>query len=150
MKSDKLFKDYLKEIHSIARKGDAREESFYSALKDLLERFATATNHTDVNITILPRPTDAGNPDFRVWNGQDQIIGYIEAKDIGKSLDEAEKSEQLERYCDSLTNLILTDYLEFRWYVDGNLCVTARLGSPTKEGRIKWDKAWVAPDFSTT
>jgi hypothetical protein len=43
-------------------------------------------------------------PDFIVRKGS-LTIGYIEAKDIGKSLDEAEKSEQLERYRDSLTKL---------------------------------------------
>jgi len=131
MKSDKLFKDYLKEIHSIARKGDAREESFYSALKDLLERFATATNHTDVNITILPRPTDAGNPDFRVWNGQDQIIGYIEAKaPYVENLDSVETSEQLRRYRATFPNLILTNFLEFRLYRNGQRVNSVLLARP--------------------
>ncbi|MGI8746234.1 MAG: hypothetical protein ACR2NN_27365 [Bryobacteraceae bacterium] len=46
-------------------------------------------------------------------------VGYLETKDIGKSLDEAERSDQLKRYLRSLPNLILTDYLEFRWYVNG-------------------------------
>ncbi len=39
---------------------------------------------------------------------------YIEAKDVGKSLDVAERSEQLDPYLQSLESLVLTDYLEFR------------------------------------
>jgi hypothetical protein len=46
-------------------------------------------------------------------------IGYVEAKDIGVPLREAERSEQLRRYLASLDNLILTNYLEFRWYLKG-------------------------------
>ena len=140
----KLVHEYLRAIEKKLVLGDATEHTHRSALEALVESLipgVTATNE--------PKHIECGAPDFIVRKGP-LTIGYIEAKDIGKSLDEAEKSEQLERYRDSLTNLILTDYLEFRWYVDGNLCVTARLGSPTKEGRIKWDKAWVAPDFSTT
>jgi predicted helicase len=54
-------------------------------------------------------------------------IGYVEAKDVGKSLDEAERSEQLKRYRRNLPNLILTDYLQFRWYVGDERRSTARL-----------------------
>ncbi len=28
-----------------------------------------------------PKKTEAGNPDFRVWDGKQHITGYIEAKD---------------------------------------------------------------------
>jgi len=41
-------------------------------------------------------------------------IGFIEAKDIGVSLDKTLKTEQLQRYLPALNNLILTDYLTFR------------------------------------
>jgi len=37
-------------------------------------------------------------------------VGYIETKDIGASLDETEKSEQMGRYLRGLNNLVLTDY----------------------------------------
>ena len=46
-------------------------------------------------------------------------LGYIEAKDVGKDLDEVKRSDQMKRYFSALPNLILTDYLEFRWYVEG-------------------------------
>lgn len=64
--------------------------------------------------TNEPGRIKCGASDFVVTKGV-TTIGYIEAKDIGKSLDEAGKSEQLIRYGESLSNLILTNYLEFRW-----------------------------------
>jgi predicted helicase len=132
--SVKLVQNY---IHSIERKlatGDATEHTHRSALEALVESLAegiTATNE--------PRHIECGAPDFILRKGP-VAVGYIEAKDIGKSLDEVEKSEQLNRYRDSLTNLILTDYLEFRWYVDGKKRLSARLGTPTKDGKIRRDK----------
>ena len=53
--------------------------------------------------------------------------GYIEAKEPGVSLDRIEKSDQLQRYL-TLPNLLLTDFLTFRWYVDGELRQEVRLG----------------------
>ena len=40
----------------------------------------------------------------------------------------------------SVTNLILTDYLESRWYVDGEKRLSARWGTGSKDGKIKRDK----------
>src|SRR4030066_1644810 len=56
-------------------------------------------------------------PDFVVLN-HDVPILYIETKNIGVSLDKIEKSEQMARY-DGYANLVLTDYIEFRFYRNG-------------------------------
>ena len=69
MNQKTLFSTYLKNLAAVARQGDAREESFYPALADMLKEVATATGKTDVHVTTLPRPTEGGNPDFRLWNG---------------------------------------------------------------------------------
>ena len=45
-------------------------------------------------------------------------ILYIEAKDIGVSLDKVEKSEQMTKIL-WLTNLVLTDFLIIRFYRNG-------------------------------
>lgn len=66
-------------------------------------------------------------------------LGYVEAKDIGLDLAKIEKNEQLGRYRESLANLVLTDYLQFRWYLDGELRLTADLPRPGKDGRIRWN-----------
>ena len=126
-----IFKHYLDGLAAITQQGDAREESFYPALAHLLARIAEAAGHPDVHVTTLPAPTDGGNPDFRIWNGTDRIIGYIEAKRPGEiHLDVVEASEQLKRYRHTFPNLILTNFLEFRLYRDGDQVESALIGRP--------------------
>lgn len=63
------------------------------------------------------RATEGNKPDFVLYNNEVPIL-YIETKDIGMSLDKVEKSEQMSRYY-GYTNLVLTDYVEFRFYRNG-------------------------------
>jgi hypothetical protein len=135
-----LFDDYLKELAAVARQGDAREESFYPALARMLEHAAhsTGTGKNHVRVTTQPAPTDAGNPDFRVWNGTDRIIGYIEAKKPAEErLDIIEQSEQLRRYRATFPNLILTNFLEFRLYRDGERVETVLAARPLVLNTLK-------------
>jgi len=60
-------------------------------------------------------------------------IGYVECKDIGKNLDEVLETEQLKRYLKSFQNLLVTDYLEFRWYVGGKLRLRETIGALVKD-----------------
>jgi hypothetical protein len=131
MNPQPLFKKYVQELLEVNQRGDAREESFYPALGDMIAGLAAATARPDVHVTMLPKSTDAGNPDFRLWNGADRIIGYIEAKrPTEEHLDQIEESEQLKRYRATFPNLILTNFLEFRLYRDGQRVETALLGRP--------------------
>jgi very-short-patch-repair endonuclease len=114
----KLMESYVREIFAISQGGDAREESYYDTLKDFLDTVARALNRT-IQITVLPKPTEAGNPDFGVRYGAYQVIGYIEAKAPDKKLDQVEESEQLQRYRHTFPNLILTNFYEFRLYRNG-------------------------------
>lgn len=116
-----MIKEYLKKIYTTTEQGDAREESYYSSLSYLLDEFATSIGRKKTQITTLPKKTDAGNPDFRVWDGSQSIVGYIEAKKPGENLDTIESSEQLKRYRKTFPNLILTDFYEFRLYRNGEL-----------------------------
>jgi len=131
----KAFSAYLGAVQKTLSGGYASEGSHYPALKTLLESVGDG-----IIATSLPSRIECGAPDFIVTKGS-AIIGYVEAKDIGRSLDEVEKTEQLQRYLPSLSNLVLTDYLEFRWYVDGECRLKARMGTPTKDGRVKRDRA---------
>ncbi len=115
-----LITAYLKEISAITAQGDAREESYYPALKQLFEGYPLEKGR-QTQITVLPKKTEAGSPDFRVWDGKDFIVGYIEAKTPGTNLDQVETSPQLQRYLSTFPNLILTDFYEFRLYRDGQL-----------------------------
>ena len=131
----KALSGYLGAVQKTLSGGYASEGSHYPTLKTLLELLGDRTTATS-----LPSRIECGAPDFIVTRSS-ATIGYVEAKDIGRSLDEAEKTEQLKRYLASLSNLILTDYLEFRWYVNGERRLAARLGTLTAEGKIKRDSA---------
>ena len=114
-----MFNNYLKQILNSFAKGDAREESYYEHLADLLRNFSEDKRKKKIDVTILPSKTEACNPDFLFWDGSQHIIGYIEAKDVGTNLDNIESSEQLVRYLTTFPNVILTNYTEFRLYRDG-------------------------------
>ncbi len=116
-----MLKKYVEKIKSIYNSGDAREESFYGAVETLLSDFADSINKKKIHITTLPKKTEAGNPDFRIWDGKVHIVGYIEAKKLDENLDRIEGTEQLKRYLSTFSNLILTNYSEFRLYRNGQL-----------------------------
>ncbi|HPO13787.1 MAG TPA: N-6 DNA methylase [Candidatus Hydrogenedentes bacterium] len=122
---------YLREIEKQLATGLSTEHTHRAALQQLVESCKRG-----VMVTNEPARSACGAPDYIVT--QDQVaLGYIEAKDIGKNLDEVERSEQLKRYLDGLPNLILTDYLEFRLYQSGEFVMEARLARPAPGGKLK-------------
>ncbi|MCK4478389.1 N-6 DNA methylase [Candidatus Bathyarchaeota archaeon] len=114
----------------VARQGDAREESYYSALETLLSDFAISKRKKEIRVTSQPKKTDAGNPDFRVWDGRQKIVGYVEAKTPDKNLDDVEKTEQVKRYRTTFPNFILTNFFEFRFYRGSSLVDKVRIADP--------------------
>lgn len=133
-----MLKSYLKNLYEISSRGDAREESFYSALEGLLKDYSQDQGKKNVQITTLPKKTEAGNPDFRVWDGKQHIVGYIEAKDPKTEfLDQIETSEQLKRYRGTFPNLLLTNFFEFRLYRNGELIDRVQIGRPAILHKVK-------------
>jgi predicted helicase len=126
----KPIMDYINTLEKELASGNATEHTHRPALKILLETVTQASVplKEKINATNEPQRIKCGAPDFIVTKGV-VTIGYLECKDIDKSLDEAEKTGQLKRYLASLSNLILTDYLEFRWFIDGKLRIKVRLGT---------------------
>lgn len=115
-KLNKILNSYFKEIHNIYITGNFREESFYPCLKTLMEECSKLLRREDkAGVLVQPKKTKVGIPDFLIrTNGE--IIGNIEAKTPDENLSHIEDSEQLRRYRESLPNLILTNFLEFRLY----------------------------------
>ena len=127
----RAFADYRSQLEAAVRAGNATEHTFRPALKSLIETLApgvTATNE--------PKRVSCGAPDFIIEHGP-VPLGYIETKDIDAPLWEIEGSEQMGRYLAGLPNLILTDYLEFRWYVKGQHRRTARLATRGAGGKLR-------------
>jgi len=134
----KLLEQYLKNLTNTSQRGDAREESYYKHLDELIKQYAENQKIKNVDVTILPKKTEAGNPDFRIWDGKNHITGYIEAKDPSvTNLDHIEGSAQLERYCSTFPNVILTNFYEFRLYRDGQPIAQAMIGRPIIAKRLK-------------
>ena len=126
-----LLNQFYTAITAIANRGDAREESYYSTLEALFEGYAAQTGRKGIDVRTLPKKTEAGNPDFRIWDGSNQITGYIEAKDPSNTnLDAVEESEQLKRYRNTFPNLILTNFFEFRLYRNGDLVESVLAARP--------------------
>lgn len=133
-----MLKSYLKDLFKVAKQGDAREESFYSSLEGLLNNYSESTSKKKIHITTLPIKTEAGNPDFRVWDGKQHIVGYIEAKaPTTEYLDQIETTDQLKRYRYTFPNLILTNFFEFRLYRNGTLTDSVRIGRPFVMHKLK-------------
>jgi len=57
-----MLKPYLKRIYEIANRGDAREESYYSVLEGLLKEYTESVCKRNIQITTLPKKTEAGEP----------------------------------------------------------------------------------------
>src|SRR3990170_1661324 len=133
-----MLKTYLKEIYEVSSRGDAREESYYSILEGFLHKYAESVGKNNVHITTLPKKTEAGNPDFRIWDGNQHIVGYIEAKaPTTEYLDQIETTDQLKRYLKTFPNLILTNFLEFRLYRNGELIDKVLIGRPFVLHKLK-------------
>ena len=127
---------YLRSIADTRATGHATEHSYRPALEEHIETLGGG----GVKALNEPSHVECGAPDFIVeHNGVP--IGHIECKDVGVNLDNAERSDQLKRYRGGLPNLILTDYLEFRWYSDGVFRESARLGRSNGQGGITFDRA---------
>jgi len=122
---------YLRDVARSYAEGNATEHTYRPALKALVESFAkhvTATNE--------PKRVACGAPDFIVTRN-DAPVGFIECKDIGTSLDDIQKTDQLRRYFEGLHNLILTDYLEFRYYIGGQQHMRVPLACVDNKGKVR-------------
>jgi predicted helicase len=104
-------KEYLVKILEKYATGQAREHAYRPVLEKLFE------NASGLKVVNDPKRSEYGAPDFVFLKGK-ITIAYAETKDIGVSLDETEKGEQLVRYY-GYSNLILTDYIEFRFFRNG-------------------------------
>lgn len=131
-----MVEKYLCAVIQKYKTGKTTEHSFRGDLQDFVER-------TVIGVQAInePRRQKCGAPDYIIQK-KNIPIGYIEAKDIDKSLDTIDKTEQLDRYKASLDNLILTNYLEFWFYKNGEHVDTIKVAE-LSNGKIKtYDKEY--------
>jgi len=104
------IQNYIKEVKKLYQGGISTEHSYRPALQIMLRELVSG-----ITVTNEPKHQACGAPDYIIQR-KTIPVGYIEAKDVGINLTATEKTEQLQRYLKSLDNLILTDYIEFRFY----------------------------------
>jgi hypothetical protein len=129
------LKLYVRKLEEKLATHDATEHTHRSSLEELIESLGDG-----IVAVNEPKRIACGAPDLAILR-DGFMVGHVEAKDIGTPLDVAERSDQLRRYLDSLPNVILTDYVAFRWYVEGEHRRTAKLGRLGADDRIKPDRA---------
>ena len=138
----KEITQYISDINEIYKVGNATEHSYRSALKTLWEEMIVRAKNflplQDMTITNEPKRIDCGAPDYIVI--QNEIpVGYIEAKNIDTDLNHKTHKEQFDRYKHSLDNLIITDYLTFQLFVNGDFITSVTIAKTGKNG-ITGDK----------
>ncbi|MDR2441017.1 MAG: hypothetical protein LBE12_16780, partial [Planctomycetaceae bacterium] len=116
---------YISEIGKLYKAGNVTEHSYRPALKSLFENVFTSKKMQIVN---EPQRIKCGAPDYVLTNKNNIPFAYIEAKDIDKDLNDKEYREQFERYKTSLDNLIITDYLLFQLFHNGEKISEVRIG----------------------
>ncbi len=136
---------YKRALRANLNAGQHTEHTHRPALKSLIEQLdpgLTATNE--------PGKSDYGAPDYSIARrtaAQNLNIGYVEAKQLGTPLDpihtdsyrtnpNTPNGRQLKRYREALQNLLITNYLDFKWYRDGEHRLSARLAAVDQSGGL--------------
>lgn len=112
-----MLKNYLQAIKDI--KDSDKELTYRTPLENLLnalKEYLTPQNKALQSVHIKQEPNNdkegRGAPDFLITKDS-LILGYIENKRINAPLDEIAHSDQIKKYFQLSTNIILTDYLRF-------------------------------------
>jgi hypothetical protein len=114
------FKPYFDSIKNLDIH-DATEHTLRTSLENLLNTIAQQENP---KIKVIHEPkkdkSGLGAPDFK-FKLNEAILGYLENKKIGENLDAILKSNQIAKYKQLSSNILLTNYLEWVWLKDGQI-----------------------------
>ena len=129
------FNHYIQNLQKNIKHGG--ERSHYSSLQSLIEGLEIG-----INTIVEEKGNQAGIPDLTIRKN-DRVVGYIEAKDININISKLDQKneKQIKRYLESNIgyNFILTNYLQFRWYVNGECEKIAELATLEQEEIILVD-----------
>lgn len=114
-----LSTTYLAQLFAIQQTGVAQpEQSYYGPLQTYLTLAAERLHHGHVHVIQQPQHADYGVPDFLVQQG-DTWVGSVEAKPLGGPLNH--NTKQLRQYRAGIHNLLFTNFLTFRLFINGQL-----------------------------
>jgi len=118
-----IIEKYIETVSKRLQSGISSEHSYRGDLEALIRELVQGVEITNEPANV----TDCGNPDYVITKGKIPV-GYIEAKDIGKDLNSKSYKEQFGRYKKALDNLIITDYIWFEFFQNGELVHEIRIG----------------------
>ena len=114
---EQIIKNYLKKINTSFLSRIATEHSYRGDLQNMITEIID-----DDSILVVNEPSriKGGMPDYSITKNK-ITLGHIEAKNIKDTDLEGKKvhKEQFDRYKKALPNLIITDYLRFHFYQEG-------------------------------
>lgn len=120
---------YLEKVNKHYQSGHATEHTYRGDFAELVKTLVP-----NIHITNEPsNVTNCGNPDYVITRNKIPI-GFIEAKDLGKDLNSKQYKEQFVRYRKALDNLIITDYIWFQFFQNGELAHEIRIADIDGKG----------------
>ncbi len=125
---------YIQKINQTRSSPDATPE--LSLLPDLRTFLQNITSEyfdkPDIIFTLEPRNINQiGRPDIIAREGLLLTLGYIEAEKYGTNLNNltGHAEKQNERFKENLDNFVLTNFVDFQLWRDGQLRATAQIGN---------------------
>lgn len=133
-----MIQDYINRIKQELATENALEHSYRPAFKTLIESL-----NPDIRAVNEPARSQHGAPDFVFLNEKNNklIKGYAETKDVYVDLDQIEKTEQLKRYL-GYSNLVLTNYIEFRFFRNGEKYQTIVVAKKEGNSLISYEESF--------
>lgn len=131
-----VLKEYREATDEVFADENSTEHSYRLSLEKLFEAIA----EVDVVARNEPKRRNGNAPDFTIKpkGSNEQIIGVVEHKKVGVSLDKEDNQKQIQRYLKDYPSLLHTDGLQFRLYVNKKLLQTVSYGHVTGSS-IQWE-----------
>ncbi len=124
--------EYLESVVTYFKDETSSEMSYRTGFQKFLETLFPKSEK--YHIQHDPKAISGNKPDFIILKNEIPLL-YIEVKTVGEDLDKIEKSSQATRYF-GYTNLIISDYLSFRFYRNGQKYdESISLGTPNLKNR---------------
>lgn len=117
--------NYFKDINSSEHSYRTTFENFLKEIFPVSEGYFTQQDQRAIN---------GNKPDFVILKNNVPLL-YIEVKKVGEDLDKIEKSNQADRYF-GYDNLIISDYVDFRFFRNGEKSESIALAEIDKKERV--------------
>ena len=103
-----IISQYLTEVETILKSGDAREHAYRPAFQKLIKALMP-----EIQVINEPAYTGSNAPDF-LFKKSDTPIAYAECKDVTIDLNQKDVQKQAQRYVDAFGRILLTNYYDFQ------------------------------------